>query len=537
MAQVVENPAPTSTSGEVQIGVSLTRHMVTRNSTALALAGCLGLVELLPVGIGLGLWPSVDLAQTLAIATGINLVLVLFYALIGAVVPRAGSDYVFASRVIPAPFAFAGNFAMTIAVALIVGALAVLASQAVLTPFLLYSATEFQNSSLATFALTLSQPQGAIITATVLVVLAFFVSISSPAANSRYLFILLVLALAGWAAILFQLITANPANFAGRWDAVLGEGSYASQINSARALSLMFSDPPSIVLLAGIPLGFLIFLGARLPSAQAGEIKGSVARSQLWSGWLAVLICSVLTVGSYMLLSKSISTDWLAAESHLFLYNNSLETPAMPWLPFYAALLQPVYPFFVLSTVGILAGLIAALQAFLRAFSRITFAWAKDNLLIDLGAYVHANTRSPLIATLIFTILVQIGVAVAASLGVMRTLNSSMFALVCLQVIPALAAIFYPLARRRWVKAGYEGNQKISAALVVISGLLVLGILAWMIAVSFIYPAQGSAIGMIDLIVLGSGFVLGLILFYWRAIDQRRQGVNLFTRYKNIPEE
>lgn len=537
MAQSVETPASVSIPGEVQLGISLKRYMATRNSSVLALAGCLGLAELLPVGIGMGLWPSADMGRTLAIATGINLVLVLLYALIGAAVPRSGADYVFTSRVLPAPLAFAGNFALVIAAALIVGAIALLAAQATLTPFLLYSATEFRNSNLANFAFTIAHPQGAIVAATIIVVLAFLISILSPKANSRFVLILLVLGFAGWAAILFQLITANPANFATQWDLVVGEDSYASQILSARALSLMFSDTPSVLLLAGIPLGFLIFFGARLPGMNAGEINGSVVKSQTWGGWLAVLIGGALAVGSYLLLSRAIPTDWLAAESHLYLYSNELETPALPWLPFYATLLQPNYLLYLVSTVGILASLLAAIQAFLRSFGRTIYAWAKDNMLIDLGRYIHEKSGSPLIAILLFTILTQIGVAFTASYGAMKTFNSSLFALLCLQIFPALAAIFYPLAKRRWAAAGYESEQKISSALVVICGLLVLVLLGWAITTSFIYPSQGSGIGLIDLIVLGGGYLLGLILFFWRAIGLRRQGINLFKQFKTIHEE
>lgn len=537
MAQSVEIPAPISTPGEVQTGTSLKRYMATRNSSALALAGCLGLAELLPVGIGMGLWPSVDMGRTLAIATGINLVLVLLYALIGAAVPRSGADYVFTSRVLPAPLAFAGNFALVITAALIVGAIAVLAAQATLTPFLLYSATEFRSSNLADFALTIAHPQGAIVAATIIVLVAFMISILSPRANSRFVLILLVLGLAGWAAILFQLITANPANFATQWDLVVGEDSYASQIISARALSLMFSDAPGTLLLAGIPLGFLVFLGARLPGQNAGEIKGSVVRSQTWGGWLAVLIGGALAIGSYLLLSKVVPTDWLAAESHLYLYSNELETPALPWLPFYAALLQPNYLLYLLSTVGILASLLAAIQAFLRSFGRTIYAWAKDDMLIDLARYIHEKSGSPLIAILLFTILVQIGVAFTASYGAMKTFNSSLFALLCLQLLPALAAIFYPLAKRRWVKAGYQSGQKISTALVVLCGVLVMVFLGWSITITFIYPAQGSAIGLVDLVVLGGGYLFGVILFFWRAIDLRRKGTNLFEQFKTIPEE
>ncbi|TLN10108.1 hypothetical protein FDZ74_11020, partial [bacterium] len=229
-----------------------------------------------------------------------------------------------------------------------------------------------------------------------------------------------------------------------------------------------------------------------------------------------MLVCAGLAYGSILLVSRAIPLDWLAAESHLFLYNNQLETPSLPWLPFYAALLRPIYPLYVLSTLGILAALLAALQGFLRSIGRVLAAWADDHLLTELVGYLQPGSQTPLFAILAVAMLAEIGVSLAANVGVMKTLNSAMFALICLQLLPALALILYPLMRRRWTRAASSRGQKGFAVLFILSGLLVLAYVGWVVVTTFIYPATGSAISWIELAVLGGGLVIGVAWYFWR---------------------
>lgn len=536
MAQSVETPAAAAAPEKNQ-SIRFLRYLSTRNTSAMALAGCLGLAELLPVGIGIGLWPSADLGRVLALATGFNLLLVLLYALIGAIVPRSGADYLFASRVLPAPLAFAGNFGLFLAAVGAVGALAILVTQAVVVPFLLYTGTVFKVSTLTSAASSLSQQQGAIIVGSIVVLLAFLLSGVSSRNNTRFLWISLGLALAGWGAILFQLATADGTNFQTQWNLVVGQDSYAQQVSAARSLSLMFSSAPSTFLLAGIPLGILVFFGARSPVFNSGEVKGSAVRAHLLGGGFAVLVCGGLAFTSAVLITHAIPLDWLAAESHLFLYTNQSETAALPWLPFYAALLKPIYPLYVLSTLGTLAALIAAMQVFLCSLGRTLVAWSGDHLAPDLAEYIHPGTRVPIVAILFVAILAEIGVWIAATYGVMKTLNSVMFALVCFSVFPALAAILFPIARRHWAKAAFPQVEGARAALLQVSGVLVLAYLAWMIVISFVYPATGSAIGIWDLVFVAIPLFIGFLWYFYRAHELKRSGIDVRQRFTTLPEE
>lgn len=537
MAQNIESPVVVATPEENQMNTGLQRHLSTKNVTTLALAGCLGLVELLPLGIGYGLWPSANAVFYLAIAVGFNLIVVLLYALISEVIPRSGAVYLFTSRVLHPPLVFGASFGTQIALAVIVGALSLLVSQAVLTPFCYYLSWYFQSSSLATFAAVISQSQGAAITGAAVVLLAFFTSLLPPKRNFRFLTVCIILALVGWAAIFFQLLTADSAHFGANWDLVMDDGSFESQITAARALALMFGESPNWLLLAGIPLGFLLFYGARLPGLSAGVVDGSAGFKQWLGGWCAVLVCGGLAVGSTLLVNRSIPAEWLAAESHLFIYNNQLKIPAMPWLPFYAALLRPNLLLFFLSTLGALAGLIAALQAFFRTLGHEFIAWTKDTMLPDLTGFIHADGQMPLVATLLVAILAQVGASVAALVGVTKVLTAFLFILVCLQIFPALAAVLYPWGLRKWVKSRELHATKGKAALLVICGLLVLGYCVLLIAIAFIYPSQGYTIGVQDIILLAAGFITGILWFTWRSRLLRKRGTRMAILYKDLPKE
>lgn len=536
MTQNVETPAIDALV-ENPLFVRLQRYLKIRNTSALALVGCLGLVELLPLGIGIGLWPAADIGKSLPFAIGFNLVVVLLYALISAVAPHSGADYVFSSRVLPAPLAFGAKFTTQLLLAAAVGALAVLVAQAVLTPFLYYTAWYFDNSALSNLAVSMAQPQGATIVGAIVIGLAFFLSTFSPKANSRFLIFCILIALLGWAVILYQLFSGNPADFAAQWDLIFGQGSYVDQVTLARGYSLFFGVAPNWLVLAGIPLGFLLFWGARIPSEVSGEVKNSASKNQLWGGWFAVLVCGGLALGSTVLVNRALPADWLAAESQLFLYNNQLRTPAMPWLPFYAAVLRPNYVLFLLSSLGTLAGLIAALQTFIRAFGRVWLAWTKDELLPELTGYIHAGSQSPLVTTLFVAVLAEVGVAFAANLGVMRVLSSVMFGLVCMQVFPALAAVLFPLVWRKKSPSGLMNLGKGTRPLLALSGLIVLVYLGVMILNIFIFPSQGNNNGGMDFILPLIFFALGVGWFVWRSRETRKQGGSLAEHFREFPEE
>ncbi len=536
MAQNVEAPTA-EVRVENPLFLRLHRYLKIGNTSALALAGCLGLAELLPLGIGNGFWPSADIEFILAYAIGFNLVVVLLYALISAAAPYSGADYVFTSRALNAPVAFAAKFSSQIILAGVLGALAVLVAQAILTPFLYYASWFFQNPDLMDMAASIAQPQGATIVGAIVLVLVFFTSTLSPKANSRFLQVCTLFMVLGWSVIFFQLFTGDPGNFAINWDLITGEGSYAEQISKARALSLWFGDSPDWLVLAGIPLGFLVFLGARLPSEVSGEVKGSAAKNQWLGGWFAVFVAGGLALGAAVWIKRILPAYWLAAESQLFLYNNQLNTPAMPWLPFYAALLRPNFLLFTISSLGALAGLIAALHAFLRSFGRVWLAWTTDHLLPELTGYIHPTSQAPVITTLFMAVLAQIGVTLAANFGAMHVFGAAMFGLICLQVFPALAAVIYPFARRKWAKAGAANVHPVNTALLVISGGLVLAYLGLMIWTLSTYPSGGYRIGGWDSLVLVLIFGLGLAWFAWGSYQARRQGIDLAQKFRDFPEE
>ena len=458
------------------------------------------------------------------------------YAVMGTLAPRAGADYVVASRTLSAPLAFIASWTLVIFSGLVAGSLIALIPQSTVPTFLQIIGTVFNNPSLLDLAVTAAKPQGVVVIGTICTVLAFLVTIMPQRVVQRILIIGFVLGLLAWGIIYFQLASAQAGAFPEAWDRFMGAGSYAGRIDLAKSLGMVINSNPGMVTLAGLIMGFWIFYGYFIPTFFAGEVKRP-ERSLISGSWISLLLTWAIFVVATLLLQRLVPPEWISAES--FLYVNKYSGLTMPWIIFYSAILQPSLPLILTVAFAWIYTLINLVQTYFFYTSRIILAWADDHLMPEGIAYVHPQMRSPLVTLLIVAIIAEIGVIDAAQGGVIGSQLNFVFFAVITQLVAVVAMILFPYLKPDWfAKAPRLVRLKIGKLPVItLVGTITLLYLLWLILSSFLYPVVAGPIRPASLVIMAVFLGSGLAWYLLRMRYLKQTGIDMKAVFGSLPEE
>ena len=491
---------------------------------------------LLPFSSVAGLWPGSNLVGVLTIAMVLCLFHAYTYAAIGSAVPHSGADYLLSSRTINPPLAFAASWTLVVFSALVAGSLIAVIPQSTIPTLLQTMGIIFQNGQLVALASASTTPQGIIVIGTICTVLTFITTILPPKTIQNILIVGFVLGILAWGIIYFQLATATPSAFPIAWNRFMGSGSYEQQIGLARSLGMTMNPKPGVVTIAGLIMGFWIFYGYYIPTFFAGEVKRP-ERTLLAGSWASLIVTWAIFVVATILLERLVPPEWISAESYL--YQVHYQSLTMPWIIFYAAILKPSLPLVILVAFAWVYTLINLVQTYFFYCSRIVLSWAGDGLMPELVGYVHPRLRTPIIAVLIVAIIAQIGVVDAAQGGVIGAQLNFVFFAVCAQLVPVVAATFFPFLNKEWFNAsnGFVRRKILKVPVITIVGIVTLVYLVWLIVSSFVYPIVAGPIKLSNMFTLGLFILSGVAWFYIRAAYLKRSGRNLWTVFKTLPQD
>ena len=537
MAESVVTSVGLSSRDIVRGGRALVRGIGVLGATVFGVH-CISLSSsgLLPFSSVAGLWPGANLVGVLTIAMVFCLFHAFTYAVMGTLAPRAGADYVVASRTLSAPLAFIASWTLVIFSGLVAGSLIALIPQSTVPTFLQIIGTVFNNPSLLDLAVTAAKPQGVVVIGTICTVLAFLVTIMPQRVVQRILIIGFVLGLLAWGIIYFQLASAQAGAFPEAWDRFMGAGSYAGRIDLAKSLGMVINSNPGMVTLAGLIMGFWIFYGYFIPTFFAGEVKRP-ERSLISGSWISLLLTWAIFVVATLLLQRLVPPEWISAES--FLYVNKYSGLTMPWIIFYSAILQPSLPLILTVAFAWIYTLINLVQTYFFYTSRIILAWADDHLMPKGIAYVHPQMRSPLVTLLIVAIIAEVGVIDAAQGGVIGSQLNFVFFAVITQLVAVVAMILFPYLKPDWfAKAPRLVRLKIGKLPVItLVGTITLLYLLWLILSSFLYPVVAGPIRPASLVIMAVFLGSGLAWYFLRMRYLKQTGIDMKAVFGSLPEE
>lgn len=493
-------------------------------------------------------WPGASIIGVLTIAAILSLFHGYTYAVIGAAMPRSGADYTLASRVLNAPLAFTASWTLVIFSAVVAGGLIAWIPNSAMPALLQPMAIIFNNPTFNEWATWLTTFEGKLIVGTLFVVVTYVTMLLPTRHIVRILEIGFFLGLLAWAIIYFSLLSARgPADFQAAWDRFMAAtssfGAYASRVDLAKQAGMVINSNVAIMTLAGLIMGFWIFYGYYIPTFFAGEVK-QASRSLLTGSWSSIIVTWAIFTLAAVLLERLTPLEWIAAEGYLA--NNAAAVQqvagepvlALPWITFYAAILQPNFILVLITAIAWVYTLINLAQTYFFYASRIVFAWAFDRLIPDGVAYVHPKWGSPIVAITLIALVAEYGVYDAAVGGPLGTQLTFAFFAVVTQLVAVTAITLFPYLKPDLFEQSADiVKRKIgNIPVITIVGGITLVYLLWMIIASFLFPAVGVANPSRTVPILIIMLVSGLVIYYvarWYRLS--REGVDISLTFKSVP--
>lgn len=482
-----------------------------------------------------GRWPGIDLTVVVAVALAVSLVFTITFSSIGALIRRPAADYVLSSRVIHPAVGFASSWTFFITISLFAGNVAGSIAHQTLPNLFQTLGTVFGAQELLPLAGTTAVAQVAVLVGTVVIIISFLIMTMSPRSAGWLLRAGLILMLLSWMALIFLLTTSGGSTFTARYDQIFGSGTYAQHIEQAYQYGLD-TDQPSLrsILLVGLLSSFYLFFGAALPTLVSSEVK-KPSRTLLPGTTIGLLLAGGMTLVSVLLLQRVVPVQFLSAQSYLTQKEIEVTGLALSWLPFYAAVVRPSLPLIILIGVSWIYLLFLLVMVLMFSASRIVLAWARDNVVPDSLAFIHARQRTPLLAVLIAAVAVQIGLIDAVQGGpVFSAMHFAVFLSVS-QVIPVASLLLVPILGKK--VAGISMPSKVGLILGVPVWLVTLGFLVWSMLAVLIYPFQLQGIRPTTFTWMAACFLSGLAWYFFRWLYLRRKGIDLAAGYRSLPPE
>lgn len=520
----------------------------------LALGG-VGLIQAmwLPVSVLPGVYPGINLTNLMLIGLAGMLLVLLTVWTMGRLAGREAPDYYFGTRVIHPPLGFAFSWTLLIGGGLFIGFLASMFSRLILPDLANLLGNVLGIYDLQVFAGALNNPQVMVYLGTGLIFTAFILSILSPQAIRRIIGWGVGISIAGWLVLLGQFAALPQDRFSQLFDRIFGGNSHSLHLNLAFQLGMKARGEtlPEMVAI-GLIIGLSGFFALGLPVWMSGELRTD-RRNIVPAGLLALMVAGFLSVAAVDLVQRTISWQFLAAESFLRLKGITGEggvvlpmpvsTPGggsstgilrgiiLPWLPFYAAVVQPnPFVLFFLAVVWIVM-FVLVVQVYMISLSRILKAWADDHLMPEWVGLVHAQQHSPLFALLLVTIIalpVVIDGAQANWIG--NHYNFSLFVAFGL-LLPVLAMIKNPYHFLA------QGEDRPSRGWVRFLGVTTLLLLITSITLPYVFQVKILPVDWQSAVLLAIVFLSGLFWFIGRWLYLKQRGIDLMAIYKKPLEK
>ena len=495
---------------------------------------------LIPYSWIAGVWPGSSIIGVLTVAMFFCLFHAYTYAAIGATMPRSAADYTLGSRVLSPPLAFAASWTLVIFSAMVAGSLIAWIPSVAIPTLTRSAGIIYSNPGLVAFADWSVSHVGIVVIGTVCTLITFGTMILPTRTIVRILEIGFFLGLLAWAILYFQLGTAAKDAFPAAWDKFMGAGSYEGRVALAQANGMVINPNVAIMTLAGLIMGFWVFYGYYIPTFFAGEVKQ--AETTLLAGsWSSLLVTWAIFVVGALLLQRLVPLNWIAAESFLG-QTPAAGVTAMPYITFFAAIVNPYFPFVLIVAFVWIYTLINLAQTYFFYCSRIVFAWSFDRLIPEAVCWIHPKLRSPVIAIVIITLIAELGVVDASGLfwpgSVMGAQLNFVFFAVCTMFVPVTAMTLFPyLKPDLFENASAMVRRKLGPVPVItIVGIITLAYMVWMVVASFLYPAVGGGINSVKLGILAGLVISGLVVFYAaRAYRLSREGIDINWTFQSIP--
>lgn len=502
----------------------------------------LGLSEVAAFATGASAYPAANMPLAFILSAPAMLTLGMVYALFTAAMPRSGGDYVWASRILHPSIGFGVNFFVSFILLSSAGLNSLLMATWFLPPVFhilgLNGLAAFSADTTGFGAVTI----GTLVTLLLLGV--FLLGLRRVRQIMFGLFAFITIGTIIWLILLFAL---PHSDFVANFNAGQGSGAYQSVL--AAATKAGYQILPSAVFLntfSAVIYAFQSYNGFQNSGYFSGEIKQ--ASSSVFRAMLSALIFGAIGFSLGMIaIYHYYGQDFVGA-----LATGGLAFPNATALPFPAVM--PALGLFV-TTNPVIHMLIAL--TFLAAIfwiqppavligTRNLFAWSFDRVLPGRLADVNDRLHSPVIATIIVAIVIELFTLITIKTSFFGNLLGLAAFSALVGVIMSFAAIIFPFRRPDI----FEKSPPIVRArlgnipAICIWGALSLIVNGTLCYIAFSSPPFGGSSNVLDPTFLKGVFfsALGLIIpivFYFisRAVSRNVRKLDISQAFDEIPPE
>lgn len=521
----------------------LVREVGVRDSLGVGLGVLLLIAVYSGTAIFLEVFPNGDFYLPIIVGGVISFVLAFAYAQLVGTFPRAGGEYVYASRIFTPLVGAAVGGAVLIGVAY-GGASNIVSMCQVYVPFMFATLGHALHiHGLQTFASTTLTHKGAwVITGLVIIGICVAVCLRPIHTAARFVFWTFLLGLLTTLLIAVILLLETRTGFIHAFNAASGGHAYQEIIRKAAA-SGFHPGVKSGAVVALLPVGALLFLGFTYGNYAAGEIKRptrtykiavfgalGVGFVGLLLGWAAMRHVAGI---DFLQSSASLQASDPAAYAHL------TTVPQAQGGLAYAILAAGDPVTSTIIAIGTMLAWFSMAIAFVLLSTRIIFALSFDRLLPTKLADVDKRTHAPVYALLLVA-LIMAAFTTIGNVGTLLTVFRN-FLIVTngILVVGAVCAAALPYRRPELFDASpkiLRGRILGLPAITLVAGLAALAFLGVVVDVASrtAYSGGYSTASIATLVIV---VFLGVVLYFTSRANLARRGIDLRMAMHELPPE
>jgi len=486
---------------------------------------------------------GVNLVPGLLLSTLIIALQVMTYATLSVAMPRSGGDYVWVSRILSPSLGFIVSWSWVVWLAFWIGFGANTLATIGLSSILATLGLATSNQALVSASQIVSTQTSALVIGSVVIALFATLVITGMRAYVKVQLAAFILGVVGTIIGFGYLSAISHSTYVSVFNKVMAP--YTSNSNTydfiiSQATKNGWTPPTTTISLIGM-LSVLPSAFIAIPWVQGSAFIGSeirnVKRSQIFGMLLALLFVGGVTAAIAFVLVQKVGLNFLSAFSYLE-YTNSSAISSVPLLPFvnsisFVVLTNPVLN--VLAGVGfVLLGWMYIAQNMIND-SRIIFAWSFDRLLPERFASVSERFHTPVLATLLVSVLGWVFL-VLITFEPALSVVSSMFAFNFVMFIVGSAALLFPFIKKQLFESSPVSWKLGKLPVLSLFGLGTILLNAWAAYNYLVNPVYGVNTPISEELVVAV-IITGIVAYAFAKLYAKRKGIDTSSVFKEIPPD
>jgi amino acid transporter len=492
-----------------------------------------------------------SLPGSLLVAAVPFIFLMLTYWVIGLVMPRTGSDYVWVSRVFSPSIGFVWSLFYILMVFLVGYVGEIVAFSYAFSITMTTGGLVTGSSALTNAGNFLGSGNGTFFLAIVFTIIFAAFAIFGARFIKGLLYVSWVAAIVGIALMWYILDSVSNATFVNNWNSLLSSLGTTATYSAVQAAAAANGAPSGLTGFGGIiialPLAALFLFGSNNVNAFAGEMK-NIKKAIPIALFLALFLGIIYWTITSTLTLNAVGANWMQQVGYV--WNCCSSNPKAYTLPFAPS--QPLmlavaaYPnsaLISLMFITYILGSIAPLFAFFWIPSKYIFAWSFDRVVPTKFSETSQRFGTPYLS-IIGMAVIGIGLSIPYAYygwGSTFTVGSVLWGIAL--VVPGLALMVFPFVKKDMFKLspGFTSKK--------IGGLPVVSIFGLFAAIGFGYlgyialnnSLYGSgAVGVFNTFtyeLIAAIIIIGFVIYGTSYFYHKSRGVNIAMAFSEIPPE